>query len=124
MLAATRRLVAVDRGRVLEAMRRVLEAIHLFKTRPDIVVPLLQDFVGCADRGAVARLRDHYAPVFPALPRPTLAAGLPEIRALFAGRYPAARDLREADIVDASLIEEIARSGFVEELYGGKVGAS
>jgi ABC-type nitrate/sulfonate/bicarbonate transport system substrate-binding protein len=121
VFATTRRMITVDRGRVLDVMRGVLEAIHLFKTRADIVVPLLQDFVGCSDRGAVERLRDHQAPLFPALPRPGLAAGLQEIRDVFVGRYPAARDLQEADIVDASLIEEIARSGFVEGLYGKKV---
>jgi hypothetical protein len=119
VFATTRRMIAADRGCVLDAMRGVIETIHLFKTRADIVVPLLQELVGCTDRRAVERLRDHHAPLFPALPRPDLAAGLQEIRDLFVGRYPAARELREADIVDASLIEEIERSGFVEELYGG-----
>jgi ABC-type nitrate/sulfonate/bicarbonate transport system substrate-binding protein len=121
VFATTRRMIAADRGCVLDVMRGVLEAIHLFKTRADIVVPLLQELVGCTDRRAVERLRDHHAPLFPALPRPDLAAGLQEIRDLFVGRYPAARDLQEADIVDGSLIEEIARSGFVEGLYGKKV---
>ncbi len=122
VFATTRRMIAADRALVLAVTRGILATIHLFKTRGDVVVPLLQDFVGCTDRGAAERLREHYAPLFPVLPRPALAAGLPEIRDLFVDRYPAARDLQEADIVDASLIEEIARSGFVEELYGRKVG--
>jgi ABC-type nitrate/sulfonate/bicarbonate transport system substrate-binding protein len=117
VLATTRRLIAADRDLVLRVLRSFIATIHLFKTRPDIVVPLLQDFVRAADRDAAARLRNHFVPLFPPVPRPALAEGLPEIRDLFVGRYPAAWDLQEADLVDASLIDEIERSGFVEEQY-------
>jgi hypothetical protein len=33
-----------------------------------------------------------------------------DIRDLFAERYPAARELRESDIADSSLVDEIERS--------------
>ncbi len=118
IVATTRRMVVAERDTVLRVLRGVVETIHLFKTRPDVVVPPLQEFLQLDDRRAAARLREEYAPLFPPVPRPALAEGLQEIRDLFAGRYPAARNLREGDLVDASPIDEIERSGFVEELYG------
>jgi hypothetical protein len=121
IVATTRRMVAAERDTVLRVLRGFVETIHLFKTRADVVVPLLQDFLQLDDRGAAARLRDDYASLFPPVPHPALAAGLQELRDLFVGRYPAAQQLQEVDLVDASLIEEIERSGFVAELYGNSV---
>ena len=117
IVAGTRRMIASDRGRVLRVLQGIVESIHLFKTRADIVVPLLQEFVQFGDRRAVECLHDYYAPLFPAVPRPDLAQGLQDIRDLFVGRYPAARDLQEADIADSSLIDEIEQSGFIRKLY-------
>lgn len=117
ILATTRRMIAADRDLVLRVLRGVLEAIRLFKTRADVVVPLLQDFVQLGDRQAVERLRAYYAPLFPVVPRPALAKGLQHVRDLFVGRYPAAATLQEADIADWSLIDEIEQSGFIRELY-------
>jgi uncharacterized protein VirK/YbjX len=75
---------------VLRVLRGFVETVHLFKTRPDIVVPLLRQFLDMGKRRAIERLRRHYAPLFSTMPRPALAAGLEDIRDLFADRYPAA----------------------------------
>jgi ABC-type nitrate/sulfonate/bicarbonate transport system substrate-binding protein len=117
ILATTRRMIAADRQLVLGVLRGVLEAIHLIKTRPDVAVPLLQEFVQFSDREAVQLLRDYYAPLLPVVPRPALAEGLQDVRDLFAGRYPAAATLQEADIADGSLIDELEQSGFIRTLY-------
>jgi hypothetical protein len=117
IVATTRRMIAADRALVLRVLRGFVEAIHLFKTRADVVVPLLQQFLNVSDRRAVERLREYYAPLLPVVPRPALTDGLQDIRDLFAGRYPAARALQEADIADSSLIDEVEHSGFIRELY-------
>jgi hypothetical protein len=41
------------------------------------------------------------------------------LRELFATRYPAPANLEEADIIDASIIDEVERSGFIGRLYAG-----
>jgi ABC-type nitrate/sulfonate/bicarbonate transport system substrate-binding protein len=117
IFATTRRAIAADRERVLRVLRGFIEAIHRFKTQAAAVVPLLQEFLGFADRRAVERLHEYYATVLPVVPRPALCDGMQELRDLFSARYPAARALQEADIVDSSLIDDLERSGFIARLY-------
>src|SRR4029077_11401559 len=50
VFATTRKLMASNRQLVMNAMEGLVETIHLFKTRPDIVVPLLQRYVKLEDR--------------------------------------------------------------------------
>jgi ABC-type nitrate/sulfonate/bicarbonate transport system substrate-binding protein len=121
ILATTRRRVRENRELVLSVVRGVAETIHLFKTRPDIVVPLLQHFMNFKDRRPAEALHAFYVPLFPANPRPDLSGGIKTLRDLFSTRYPAAANLQETDIVDASIIDEVERSGFIERLYGGAV---
>lgn len=118
ILATTRQTIATDRGLVLRVLRGFVEAIHLFKTRADIAVPLLQDFLQIGDGRATERLHAFYVPLFPQVPRPLLSGGMHDIHELFSSRYPSARHLQEADIADPSLIDEVERSGFIRRLYG------
>jgi hypothetical protein len=118
VLATTRRVIAADRQRVLCFLRGFIEAIHRFKTQAADVVPMLQEFLTFSDRHAAERVRDHYASVFPIIPRPTLIDGMQGLRDLFSQKYPAARGLTEKQIADPSLIDELEQSGFITRLYG------
>ena len=120
ILATTRRRVRESRELVLTVVRGVVETIHLFKTRPDTVVPLLQRFMNFKDGRNAEALHAFYAPLFPANPRPDLSSGIQSLQKLFAARYPAVANLQENDIVDASIIDEVERSGFIERLYGAR----
>jgi len=119
VLATTRRRVAENRELVLNVVRGVVETIHLFKTRPEIVVPLLQQFMNLKDLRVAEALHAFYMPLFPANPRLDLAGDVQTLRELFATRYPAAANLEETDIIDASIIDEVERSGFIGRLYAG-----
>ena len=119
VFATTRRRIREDRELVLTVVQCVVETIHLFKTRPDIVVPLLQRFMNFDDRMAAQGLHAFYVPLFPASPRPDLAGGMQRLRDLFAVRYAAAANLQGSDIVDATIIDDVERSGFIERLYAG-----
>ncbi len=119
VFATTRKLIAADRGQALRAVRAMLETIHLFKTKPDVVAPLLQKFLGFGDLVAVEQLRAFYAPLFPAVPRWSSEDDLAAVRRQFVGRYPAAANMQESSLVDSSIIGEVENSGFVRQLYGG-----
>ena len=116
IFATTRRFIATKRGVVLSAVRGLIETMHVFRTRPDVVAPFLARFLDFTDRKAVEGLCDHYAKLLPTIPRPELAEGMREIHDLFTSRYPAARRLQEADIADTSVVDEVERSGFAEQL--------
>jgi hypothetical protein len=117
VLATTRRLIASDRELVLNVLSGFVATIHLFKAHREVGLPLLQRFLEISDPAVAARIYDYYAPLFPDLPRPTLGDGIGDIHDLFAERYPAARGLREGDITDSSLLDEIEQNAFPEQLY-------
>jgi hypothetical protein len=104
----------------MNVMQGFVETIHLFKTRPDIVVPLLQRYLNIDDQKAVEELYAFHVPVFQKVPRPSFP-GLPTLRELLVAKYPAAAALKESDIADSSFIDELERDGFIDRLYAGDV---
>ncbi len=119
IFATTRKLIGSNRDLVRQVMRGFVETIHLFKTQPDVVVPLLQMHLNIADRSVAEDLYQFHVPVFQKVPKPLLAH-LQNVRDVLASKYPSAMSLREADIADASFIEELERDGFIERLYASK----
>jgi len=116
IFATTRKLIASNRELVMNVMQGFVETIHLFKTRPDIVVPLLQRYVKIEDRQAAEALYAFHVPVFQKAPRPSFP-GMQALREFLVATYPAAMSLKESDIADSSFIDELERSGFIDRLY-------
>jgi hypothetical protein len=65
------------------------------------------------------RLHAFYAPLFRAVPTPTFFTEMDGLRAGLAAQYPAARTLGIEDVADASFVEELEMSGYIDELYAG-----
>jgi ABC-type nitrate/sulfonate/bicarbonate transport system substrate-binding protein len=116
IFATTRKFIASNRELVMNVMQGFVETIHLFKTRPDIVVPLLQRYLKIEDRKAVEELHAFHVPEFLKVPRPSFP-GMQALRDFLVAKYPAAGSLKESDIVDSSFIDEIEQSGFIDRLY-------
>ena len=116
IFATTRKLIASNRELVMNVMQGFVETIHLFKTRPDIVVPLLQRYLKIEDRKAVEELHAFHVPEFQKVPRPSFP-GIQALRDFMGAKYPAAATLKESDIADSSFIDELERSGFIDRLY-------
>ena len=116
IFTTTRKLIASDRALVTAVMQGFVETIHLFKTRPDIIVPLLQRYLKIADRKAAEQLYAFHVPVFQKIPRPSFP-GMQTLRELLVKKYPAAASLKESDIADSSFIDALERSGFIDRLY-------
>lgn len=116
IFAATRKLIASNRGLVMNVMQGFVETIHLFKTRPDIVVPLVQRYVKIEDRKVAEDLYAFHVSVFQKVPRPSFP-GMQALRESLVMKYPAAESLKESDIADPSFIDELERSGFIDQLY-------
>jgi ABC-type nitrate/sulfonate/bicarbonate transport system substrate-binding protein len=116
IFATTRKLIASNRDLVMDVMQGFVETIHLFKTRPDVVVPLLQRYLHIEDRKAAEELHAFHVPIFQKVPRPSFP-GMQTLRDLLTDRYPAAGSLKETDIADSSFIDELDRNGFIDRLY-------
>ena len=100
----------------MNVMQGFVETIHLFKTRPDIVIPLLQRYLNIEDRKAAEDLYAFHVPVFQKIPRPSFP-GMQTLRDLLAAKYPAAASLKESEIADPSFIDELEQNGFINRLY-------
>jgi ABC-type nitrate/sulfonate/bicarbonate transport system substrate-binding protein len=116
IFASTRKLIASNRELVMNVMKGFVDTIHLFKTQPETVVPLLQRYLKIDDRKAAENLYAFYLPVFQKAPRPSFP-GMQTLRDLLVAKYPAAASLRETDIADPSFIDELERNGFINGLY-------
>ena len=116
IFATTHKLIASNRELVMNVMQGFVETIHLFKTRPDIVVPLLQRYMNIEDRKAAEELYAFHVPVFQRVPRPSFP-GMQALREFLVAKYPTAVSLNESDIADSSFINELERNGFVDRLY-------
>src|SRR5205085_9006828 len=71
IFATTRKLIGSNRALVMNVMQGFVETIHLFKTRPDVVVPLLQRYLNIDDQKTAAELYAFHVPVFQKIPRPS-----------------------------------------------------
>src|SRR6476646_5606612 len=120
IFASTRKLIASNRELVMNVMQGFVETIHLFKTRPDVVVPLLQRYLKIEDRKAAEELYAFHVPVFQTIPRPSFP-GMQTLRDLLIAKYPTAASLQESDIADSSFIDELEQSGFIDRLYAADV---
>jgi len=105
IFAGTRKLIASNRALVMNVMQGFVETIHLFKTRPDIVIPLLQRYLSIEDRKAAEDLYAFHVPVFQKVPRPSFP-GMQTLRDLLAAKYPTAVSLQATDIADSSSLSE------------------
>ena len=111
-IATTRRLIAANRELVGEFVKGCIDAIHLFKTRPDVVVPLLQRFLQFDDRRTVERLYTFYAPLFRAVPRPVIFSEMRMFRDIFSNQYPTVNALEPRELYDGSFVDQTDRSAF------------
>ena len=108
--------LAVIRGQ-RETIRKLLEAtiegIYVFKTRPDVTLAALRD-EGVDDPQIARSIYDRLAGSLRAYPFPDLKgiqAALDSV-AIAKDRNPQAQDF-----IDASILEEIKKSGYIDRLY-------
>ena len=119
-VVTTRRFITAKRGIVAEVVKGFVDSIHLFKTQRDIVVPLLQRFLQFSDAKGLEQLHAFYAPLFRTVPRPTFFSEKLRLKDTFSKQYPAVQKLRLEDLYDSTFVDELDRSGYIQQLYSGK----
>jgi ABC-type nitrate/sulfonate/bicarbonate transport system substrate-binding protein len=116
-IVTTRRLIAANRELVAQFVGACVDTIALFKTEPDVVVPLLQRYLQIDDRKSVEQVLAYYAPLFQSTPRPTFVSEIQQLRGIVARKYPAASNIGPEDLADASFVDELDRTGYIARLY-------
>jgi ABC-type nitrate/sulfonate/bicarbonate transport system substrate-binding protein len=116
-IVTTRRLIATNRELVMSIVEAIVDTIALFKTKPDIAIPLLQRFLLLDDRKAVEQVHAYYVPLFRTSPRPTFFDEMTRLKGFVEKQYPAAATLEVKDLSDPSFVDELDRTGYITSLY-------
>jgi len=115
-LNTTTSVLQKNRPQVVRFLRGYMEAIQYLKSHKDESLKIFSKYVRNPDLGIMAYLYDEISNrVEPGLrPRPDAVRALLELAAL---DFPQAKRLSEKDNWDLSLVEEIQKSGFLDQLY-------
>jgi len=107
-------LLKNQRDNVKRFLQAIIEGIHTFKTKPDVARAILRDSNGDAEIGPPY---ERLSKSFRDFPSPENRGIQNVIDSL---PTPKARGARAEDFTDASLMEEIRKSGFMDKLHAGK----
>ena len=102
-----------QRDNVKRFLQALVEGIHVFKTKPDIARAVLRESNSEAE--IVGPLYERLAKSFRDFPTPE-ARGIQNV--IDSLPTPKAKGARAEDFTDATLLEEIRKSGFLERLQG------
>jgi hypothetical protein len=92
-----------------------VRGVHLFKSRKEDTMRILSKFLGTKDREALEESWD-YAAKMPAKPYAVESAVQAVLEHLTEGQARFAQ-YRPADFIDARLLTEIDKSGYIDRLY-------
>jgi len=107
-------LLKNQRDNVKRFLQAIVEGIHTFKTKPDAARAILRESNGDAD---VEPLYARLTKSFRDFPSPEVR-GIQNV--LDSLPTPKARGAKAEDFMDATLMEEIRKGGFMEKLQGSK----
>jgi NitT/TauT family transport system substrate-binding protein len=97
-------------------LRSYIEGIKVAKTQPDAAMAAISKYTKSDDPAVLREVYDTYVNVWERVPRLTLEALQGQLDAL-ALQVPEARDARPEQFLDMSLLDELERSGFADNLY-------
>jgi NitT/TauT family transport system substrate-binding protein len=107
-------MIKTQRDTLRRYLQTIIEGIYVFKTRPQVVYSVFAE-EGIKDPAVAKELYNRLASSLREYPIPE-PVGIQN--ALDSIPHPNARNVKPADLMDTSIIEEIKKSGFIDKLYG------
>jgi NitT/TauT family transport system substrate-binding protein len=109
-------IIKAKRPLMQKLARAMVEAIHIIKTDKEFAKALFKKNLGVSDPEGLERAYKDYSNAFPEIPYPT-PAGVKTMLDDLAIKNPKAAAADPKTFVDPSLIEELDKSGFINQLY-------
>jgi NitT/TauT family transport system substrate-binding protein len=107
-------MIRTQRDTLRRYLKAIIEGIYVFKTRPEVVYSVFAEH-GIKDPAVAKELHARLAKGLREYPIPE-PVGIQN--ALASITHPNARNMKPADLMDTSIVEEIKKSGFIDNLYG------
>ena len=118
-IATRRSFVQKNPQLATRALRAIVRGVHLFKARKEETIRILAKFLGTKDRDALQESWE-YAAKMPAKPYAVDSAVQAVLDHLAEGQ-PRFAQSKPAEFIDARLLTELDKSGYIDKLYGGQV---
>jgi len=118
-IATRRSFVQKNPQLATRALRAIVRGVNLFKTRKEETMRILAKFLGTKDREALEESWD-YAAKMPAKPYAVESAVQAVLEHLTESQ-PRFAQHRPGEFIDARLLSEIDKSGYIDRLYGGPI---
>jgi ABC-type nitrate/sulfonate/bicarbonate transport system substrate-binding protein len=117
-ITTRRTLIQKNPQLVTRALRAIVRGVHLFKTRREETIRILSKFLGTKDPEGLNESWE-YAAKMPAKPYAVESAVQAVLDHLAEGQ-PKYGQYKPAEFIDARLLSEIDKSGYIDKLYGGQ----
>jgi len=98
-------------------VRTVAEAVHYYKTHKEEAIHIMQKYSRGLSRGVVEGAYSAYKELMPDDTHPTLE-GLKNTLEIQASMDPKATKARAEDFVDLRFVDDLRKTGFIDQLYG------
>lgn len=118
-IVARRALIKSQPAVVTQYLKALIEAINFYKNNRDESIRIMGAYLKISDREVLDQVYDHYADVFMPLPLPSRIA-MQTLLEWMAQKDPRAKEANVDQFIDATMLAEIEKSGFVARLYGQK----
>jgi NitT/TauT family transport system substrate-binding protein len=117
-IATRRSFVQKNPALAARSLRAIIRGVHLFKTRKEDTMRILAKFLGTKDPEGLEESWD-YAAKMPAKPY-AVESAVQAVLDHLAESQPKFAQHRPNEFIDARLLTEIDKSGYIDRLYEGK----
>jgi ABC-type nitrate/sulfonate/bicarbonate transport system substrate-binding protein len=117
-ITTRRSLIQKNPQLATRAVRAIVRGVHLFKSRKDETMRILSKFLGTKDAEGLNESWE-YAAKMPSKPYAVESAVQAVLDHLAEGQ-PKYAQYKPADFIDARMLRDIDKSGFIDKLYGGQ----
>ncbi len=114
----TGRMIREHPDEVLRFVKAMADAVHYYKTHEEKVIQIMQKYTRSHDRNMLEGSYDAYKNLLVDDTYPTLE-GLKDTLEVQAAWDPKAASAKASDFVDLHFVDQLKKSGFIDQLYGG-----
>lgn len=115
-ISTTERFLRTHRETVLRFTRAYVDAIHRFLNDRDFSLKVIGKYTKIQSRAALESTYDDYVPYVKKIPTPA-AASIKTVLEQLSATDPKARTARPQDFIDSSIIGELEREGFFNQIW-------
>ncbi len=115
-MTVTRAYFERNRDACLGILKATVEATRRYRDDPAFAKQVLRKYLGYEDPAVIDAGYEAYVPIFPEEPYPS-APGFQKVIDEIATKSPNAANLKPADCMDTSLVDELKSSGFIKQIF-------